>query len=83
MSDARYIRDDFDHCLAHVGEECGELVAAIGKTQRWGWQSINPELTARDPLYRETNINWVQREMRDLREAMDRLQKCIDEDRLP
>lgn len=80
MSDPRYIRTDFKSCLAHVVEECGELCAAIGKTQRWGWFSVNPELP---PNQQETNIKWVQREMQDLREAMDRLQACIDNDLLP
>ena len=80
MSDPKYIRNDFEHCLAHVNEECGELVAAIGKTMRWGWASVNPELPRSK---QEPNIRWVQREMQDLREAIDRLQKCIDEDRLP
>ena len=80
MADPRYIRDDFDHCLGHVVEECGEVMAAAGKTLRWGWASANPELPMHE---RETNIVWLQREMKDLRDAMDRLQKCIDEDRLP
>lgn len=80
MSDMRYIRDDLEHCLGHFVEECGEALAAAGKTLRWGCGSVNPEL----PLHeRETNAVWLQREMKDLREAMDRLQSCFDKDRLP
>ena len=76
----QYIVDDFDHCLAHVIEECGELLAAAGKTLRWGWSSTNPELPQAE---RESNLVWLKREMGDLRGALDRLQKVIDEDRLP
>ena len=53
-------------------EECGEVLAAAGKTLRWGEQSYNPEL----PLgQRETNEEWVQREMADLRGALDNLER--------
>ena len=80
MSDPKYIRDDFEHSLGHFIEECGEALAAAGKTLRWGWASYNPEIPVTD---RETNAQWLQREMVDLRDAMARLQKCFDEDRLP
>lgn len=60
--------------LGHVVEECGELSAAAGKTIRWGLDSWNPELP---PEQRETNRDWLLREMRDLRRAMDRLEKSI------
>ena len=80
MADPKYIRYDFDGCLGHFIEECGEALAAAGKTLRWGWSSVNPEIPEQD---RESNAVWLQREMKDLREAMDRLQKCFDEDRLP
>ena len=78
MSDSKYIRHDFKRSLAHLVEECGETLAAAGKTLRWGPRSFNPELM---PADRETNIAWLEREMNDLREAMDRLQKCINEGR--
>jgi len=41
---AKYLRDDFDSVLAHAVEECGEFIAAAGKTQRWGRRSFNPEI---------------------------------------
>lgn len=37
---------------------------------------MNPEIPECD---RETNAVWLQREMKDLREALDRLQRCFDE----
>ena len=80
MADSKYIRHDFDGCLGHFIEECGEALAAAGKTLRWGWESVNPELP---PEKQETNARWLQREMQDLREATERLQRCFDEDRLP
>lgn len=80
MSNSKYIRYDFDGCLGHLVEECGEVLAAAGKTLRWGLLSVNPELPASQ---QETNAAWLKREMKDLREALDRLQRCFDEDRLP
>lgn len=80
MADPKYIRHDFDGSLGHVIEECGEVLAAAGKTLRHGWASCNPELRKSE---QETNGDWLQREMQDLREALDRLQRCFDERRLP
>lgn len=80
MTDPRFIREDFDGSLGHFIEECGEALAAAGKTLRWGWSSVNPDLPTEQ---QETNTRWLQREMQDLREAMARLQRCFDEDRLP
>jgi NTP pyrophosphatase (non-canonical NTP hydrolase) len=30
--------------LGYLVEECGEVLAAVGKTQRWGLDSVNPDL---------------------------------------
>lgn len=73
MSDLKYIQTGFNKCLAHVVEECGEVLAAAGKTQRWGPHSVNPEL---DPKVAESNITWLRREVKDLREALDRLESA-------
>jgi hypothetical protein len=70
MNDPRFLQHGFDKCLAHLVEECGEVLAAAGKTQRWGWDSVNPLLAPQD---QETNLSWLRREIADLREAMDRL----------
>lgn len=60
-----------------VVEECGEVLAAAGKTLRWGELSYNPELPREQ---REFNIEWLRREMKDLRGAMDRLEKYLDDE---
>lgn len=53
--------------LGYLVEECGEVLAAVGKTQRWGLNSVNPELIE-DPA--ETNRDWVLRELIDLERAI-------------
>lgn len=70
MSDRRFLQEGFDKQLAHVVEECGEVLAAAGKTQRWGRKSVNP-LIPEDA--QETNESWLVRELRDLDEAIGRL----------
>jgi hypothetical protein len=80
MSNKRFLQAGFDNQLAHVIEECGEVLAAAGKTQRFGAFSMNPLLSPGDPLYRETNIVWLKREMIDLQEAIARLQATIEEE---
>lgn len=52
-------------------EECGEALAAAGKTVRFGWDSYNPEPGTSD----ESNENWLRREVQDLEEAITRLKK--------
>lgn len=49
-------------------EECGEVMAAVGKTMRWGLEGVNPELPASPP--RETNREWILREMADVEESI-------------
>ena len=75
MSDERYIRHDFKSCLGHLIEECGEVLAAAGKTLRWGPYSVNPELA---PADRESNIVWLQREIIDLEGCIARLRTAIE-----
>lgn len=60
--------------LGYLVEECGEVLAAVGKTQRWGLESFNPEL----PISaRVTNREWVLREMNDLEAAIQILREAI------
>jgi hypothetical protein len=71
MTDPRYLRPgDLPFALAHAAEEAGELLAAIGKTLRWGADSVNPLLP---PDQQETNREWILREIPDLQGALDRL----------
>jgi len=76
MSNPRYLRTGFDFNLSHAIEECGEFLAAAGKTQRWGKWSVNPELP---PKEQEPNLDWLRREMKDVRDAFDRLDAAIAE----
>lgn len=62
--------------LGYVVEECGEVLQAVGKTQRWGLMSVNPELPRNK---QESNISWIRREIEDLRGALDRLTKHLDD----
>ena len=72
MSKPEYLKEDnLDFCLAHLNEECGEVVAAIGKTMRWGYDSVNPELPFEE---QETNLDWVLRELSDVKAAIARFE---------
>lgn len=73
----KYLRPGFNFALAHAIEEAGEFLAAAGKTQRWGRLSTNPELPSNE---RETNAEWLRREMRDLTGALDRLNTAMIQD---
>ena len=77
MSDKRFLQYGFDKRLSHLIEECGELLAAAGKTQRWGVWSFNPLIPKCD---RETNLVWLRREMADVRQALDRLDDAIEKE---
>lgn len=59
-------------------EECGEALAAAGKTVRYGWASYSPLVPESE---RETNEEWLKREIRDVLFAISRLAKsrCWDE----
>lgn len=74
MSDPRFLQDGFDKQLSHAIEECGEFLAAAGKTQRWGRNSVNPLLP---PEQQETNEAWLWREMNDALEALSRLKTTL------
>jgi hypothetical protein len=75
MTDERYMRPGLDFAVGKLVEELGELQAALGKTLRWGWDSYNPELP---PEEREANIDWVRREMEDVRGALDNLDRELN-----
>ncbi len=60
--------------IAYLTEEAGEVLAAIGKSGRWGLDASNPDL----PLARrEMNGDWLLREMRDLEGALARLRPAL------
>lgn len=62
----RYAPKTLEQKLGYLVEECGEVLAAVGKTQRWGLESCNPEPGAS----RETNREWIIRELHDLEQAI-------------
>lgn len=64
-----YEPQDERQALGYFIEECGECLAAAGKTLRWGFESFNPEPGAS----RETNREWLFREVADLEQAIIRL----------
>lgn len=63
MSNPKYLRNDFDFCLARLIEECGEVLAAAEKLQRWGRDSVDPTVPV---FHQETNEDWLLLEMKDL-----------------
>lgn len=74
MSDPKYIRDDPQSVFGHLTEECGEVLAALGKLQRWGPLSVNPELPRE---LQETNRDWLLRELKDLEEVIPRARAIL------
>lgn len=70
MTDPKYMRPGLDFAVGKAIEEAGEFLAAMGKTLRWGWSSVNPELSRHE---QEPNASWVRREIADLRGALDNL----------
>ena len=75
MSDPRFLQDGFEKQLAHAVEECGEFLAAAGKTQRWGPWGVNPLLQVSE---RESNFLWLKREMQDVQDVLARLKATMD-----
>lgn len=69
--DTRFLQDGFDKKLSHLIEECGEVVAAAGKLQRFGRESFNPLLPVEQ---QETNESWLRRELQDLKMAIARFE---------
>ena len=59
--------------LGYLVEECGEVLAAVGKTQRWGLESRNPKPGSS----RETNREWILRELDDLENAIAFVRKAL------
>lgn len=74
MSDSRFLQNGAEKRLSHVIEEAGEVLVAAGKIQRFGFLSVNPLLP---PEQQETNVDWLRREMADLRLALDRLEEAL------
>ena len=63
----QYAPRTIDQTLGYLVEECGEVLAAAGKSLRWGLDSVNPELPEEE---QETNEEWLLRELTDLTRAI-------------
>lgn len=75
---AQYEPKSIQQALGYLVEECGEVQAAVGKSLRWGLDSVNPELP---PVEQEQNGYWILRELRDLEGAIKRARQFLaDED---
>ena len=70
--DKAYEPSNFKQKIGYLIEECGEVLAAAGKTVRWGIDSFNPESPSCD---RETNKKWLLRELKDLKRAIRYIEK--------
>lgn len=65
---AEFLPHDLAGKLGKLTEECGEVLAAVGKTQRFGLDSVNP-LIPEDQ--RVTNKDWLLAELSDLEHAIE------------
>jgi NTP pyrophosphatase (non-canonical NTP hydrolase) len=75
MVDSKYLQNGFDLRLSHLIEECGEVVHAAAKLQRWGPHSVNPKRPKG-----KTNLEWLKSEINDLVLAVGRLEESIVEE---
>ena len=73
---ARYRPKTTAQKLGYLVEECGEVLAAVGKTQRWGLDSCNPESRAAFP---RTNRDWILSELLDLERAIGFVREALKE----
>ena len=74
MSHERYLPMTLPNKLAHLAEEAGEVVAAVGKTLRFGLDSESPELPEG---IREKNRVWLKREIEDLKRAIAKVEQFL------
>ena len=63
-----------EQMLGYLIEEAGEVLTAIGKSRRCGLFSSNPELP---PDEQEKNGDWILRELKDLRRAIDLVEPAL------
>ncbi len=73
----RYEPKTTRQALGYLVEESGEVLAAAGKSIRWGLGAFNPELPLQD---QETNKRWLLREMDDLEHALIRMRRFLAHD---
>ena len=71
--DHKYYPRSIEQKLGYLVEECGEVLAAVGKTQRWGLDSYNPDKGPDS----ETNQGWILRELADLEAACAMVREAL------
>lgn len=78
MTDPKYMpaKRDRDGWLFKLIEEMGETNAAIGKAGRWGMGSYDPTVPIAE---RETNAQWILRELLDVEEAIVHVRRHLEE----
>jgi NTP pyrophosphatase (non-canonical NTP hydrolase) len=69
----RYRPRTLEQKLGYLVEECGEVIAAVGKTQRWGPDALNPEAP------KEANDAWLLSELADLELAIGIAKRALEE----
>lgn len=79
---SRYMPRGIGATLGYLVEECGEVMAAVGKTQRWGVSGIDPTDAAvmvpdGESMRPETNREWILRELADLENAIALTKKAL------
>jgi NTP pyrophosphatase (non-canonical NTP hydrolase) len=74
MSQERYLPMTMPNKLAHLAEEAGEVIAAVGKTLRFGLDSENLDLPEE---VREKNRDWLKRELEDLKKAIAKVEEFL------
>lgn len=74
MAHEEFRPKDLNGAIAHLIEECGEVLAAAGKSVRFGLDSVNPLIPENE---RETNAAWLWREMDDLEKAITALKAMV------
>jgi hypothetical protein len=67
--------EDFEGRIAHAIEEAGEFIQAAGKTLRFGYNSVNPDLPKGEQI---KNIDWLMSEVLDAKQALERLQASYE-----
>lgn len=57
--------------LAMLAEECGEVIQAVGKILRHGYDSHHPDQAGKPPEFRHTNRDQLKQELADLLAVVD------------
>jgi len=68
------IYSSFKKKMGYLIEECGEVLQAAGKSERWGLDSVNPEIP---PEQQIKNGKWLRAELADLKAAIDLMDNAL------